>query len=95
MATTPPTPPAPAIDWKKAEDHLAAIKKKIMEYSGKPNCNPHMWWRDNGEQLEKQLADTKNRTPELHKRILEVAFEEPKAPAMGVKIKKRTPLKPS
>ena len=96
MATETPKPIAPpAIDWQKAEAHLAAIKKKVMDYAGKPNMNPFMWWRDRGEKLEKALADTKQRTPELHKSVLAVQFEEPVAPAMGVRIKQRTPLSPS
>lgn len=96
MATETPKPTAPpTLDWKKAEEHLAAVKKKIMDYAGKPNMNPFMWWRDKGEKLEQQLADTKQRTPELHAKVLAVTFEEPTAPAMGVKIKQRTPVKPS
>lgn len=96
MATETPKPTAPpALDWQKAETHLAAIKKKVMDYAGKPGMNPYMWWRDKGAKLELSLSDSKQKTPELHKTILAVQFEEPKAPEMGVKIKKKTPLSPS
>jgi len=97
MATETPKPSAtpPAIDWKRAEDHLAAVKKKIMDYAGKPGFNPFMWWRDKGEALELALTPGRPRTPELHAKVLAVQFEEPVAPAMGVKIKQKTPVKPS
>lgn len=94
MATEQQKPTAPpTLDWKKAEEHLAAVKKKIMDYAGKPGFNPHMWWRDKGEAIEAQLAKAP-KTPELHSKVLAVTFEEPVAPAMGVRIKKSAGIKP-
>lgn len=93
--TTPPKPATPpTLDWKKAEEHLAAVKKKIMDYAGKPGMNPFLWWRDKGQQLETALADMKNRNEATHKSVLALTFEEPKAPELGVKLRKATPVKP-
>ena len=85
-----PTPPAP-IDWSKVQAHLDAIKKKIFEYEGKAGHNPFMWWAANAQDLETQLGVSTSKTQDLANKILALKFEVPKAPELGVNLRKPTP----
>jgi hypothetical protein len=93
MATNPPPAPAPAPapanDWAAATKHLAAVKAKVFEYAGKPGMNPYLWWdKVQGSTLEKAVE---NKVDSLYKEVLALKFEEPKAPSLGVKLRKPTP----
>jgi hypothetical protein len=62
------------IDWDKAKNHLASVKKAAMENAGKEGHNPFIWLRDNVDKLDKQLADVPGRTPALHASILALSL---------------------
>ncbi len=93
MATPPaPTTPAPKVlNWAEAEKHLATVKNKIFEFAGKSGHNPYMWWAKHGEPLEGIFADDKRKTDVNHAKVMALAFEVPKAPDLGVSLRKPTP----
>jgi len=87
---TPATNPAPApLDWAAATKHLEAIKTKVMSYAGQSGMNPFMWWDKHGAKFEQSL-EAGHKTPELHSMIMKFAFAEPKAPALGVNVRRPT-----
>jgi len=85
-----PTPSPAPIDWSKVQAHLDAIKKKIFEYEGKAGHNPFMWWAANAQELETKLGVSTSKTKELADKILALKFEVPKAPELGVNLRKPT-----
>lgn len=85
--TVPTSTPVVTLDWNKATEHLSSIKKKIFEYEGKQGHNPYMWWAEHGATLETKMS-TSTRDGMLYANVMSLKFEVPKAPDMGVRLRK-------